>query len=80
MPDRPVPPVTTPCRDAGFPDGPSRADEVDDWGKTKSFVPTSSSSRSRERGGGFGSGGFRDRSPPAFREPSRADTEDRWSK
>ena len=79
-----------PRSDAGFPDGPSRADEVDDWGKNKSFVPSSSSSRGfggggfRERdaggAGGFGAGGFRDRSPPAFREPSRADTEDRWSK
>lgn len=72
-------------RDA-FPDaGPSRADEVDDWGKTKAFVPSSGGSRSgggfedRPRGGA-GGGGFRDRSPPAFREPSRADTEDRWSR
>lgn len=69
--------------------GPSRADETDDWGKTKQFVP-SSRGGFEDRRGGFGGGfrdrdgsrdgGFRDRSPPAFREPSKADTEERWSR
>lgn len=67
-------------REGGFGDGPSRADEVDDWGKTKSFVPSSRGGfEDRPRGGGFG-GSFRERSPGGFREPSRADTEDRWSR
>lgn len=72
-----------PRREGGFGDGPSRADEVDDWGKTKAFVP-STRGGFEERRGGFGErregGGFRDRSPGAYREPSRADTEDRWSR
>lgn len=72
------------CREGGFGDGPSRADEADDWGKTKAFVPSSSRGGFEERRGGFGDrregGGFRDRSPGAYREPSRADTEDRWSR
>ncbi|EFN58747.1 hypothetical protein CHLNCDRAFT_140448 [Chlorella variabilis] len=65
-----------------FPDGPSRADEVDDWGKSKQFVPGGGGGgggrgfEDRPRGGG----GFRERSPHDPREPSRADTEDRWSK
>lgn len=71
-------------REGGFGDGPSRADEADDWGKTKAFVPSSSRGGFEERRGGFGDrregGGFRDRSPGAYREPSRADTEDRWSR
>lgn len=80
--------LLTPCRD--FADGPSRADEVDDWGKTKAFVPSSSRGGGlEERRGGFGGGfrdrsgergGFRDRSPAAFREPSKADTEERWGR
>jgi hypothetical protein len=63
-------------------DGPSRADEVDDWGKSKQFVPSGSRGFDDRSRGGFDDrprGGFRERSP-GFREPSRADTEDRWSK
>ncbi|KAL4457949.1 hypothetical protein ABPG75_012814 [Micractinium tetrahymenae] len=68
-------------REGGFGDGPSRADEVDDWGKTKSYVPSSRGGfEDRPRGGGGFGGGFRERSPGGFREPSRADTEDRWSR
>ncbi|XP_078166878.1 glycine-rich protein [Carex rostrata] len=49
-------------------DGPSRADEVDDWGKTKkSVVP-----ERRGGGGGGGGGGFFDANP------SRADDSNSW--
>lgn len=36
----------------GFSDGPSKADEVDNWGREKKFVPSSGA-----RTGGFGGGG-----------------------
>ncbi len=73
-------PLPAAYREGGFGDGPSRADEVDDWGKTKAFVPSSRGGfEDRPRGGGFG-GSFRERSPGGFKEPSRADTEDRWGR
>ena len=93
LPQAPYPPSTH-CplrpREGGFGDGPSRADEVDNWGTKKSFVPSSSTRggfEDRPRAGGFG-GSFRDRSPGAardrspggFREPSKADTEERWGR
>lgn len=45
--------------------GPSRADAADDWGTKKAFVPSGPSRGGfGDRGGGFGSGGFRDRERP----------------
>ena len=54
--------------DDGF-DGPSRADEDDNWGRSKSFVP----SGDRDRGGYE----FDDRGGPMR---SRADDEDNWGR
>ena len=74
-----------------FDEGPSRADTTENWGANKAFVPSSSGGGGgfEDRGrGGFGErrgyregsrdrggeGGFRD----SFREPSRADVDQRW--
>lgn len=77
-------------------EGPSRADIAGDWGTNKQFVPGAAGPSGRgfedrgRAGGGFGErrsfrdgsrdrygeGGFRE----SFREPSRADTEDRWER
>lgn len=66
---------------------PSRADEVDDWGSERKFVPSDRGERRGFGGGfredrGFGDrreGGFGDRREGGFgRAPSRADEVDRW--
>ena len=58
---------------------PSRADEVDDWGSERKFVPSDRGER-RGFGGGFREDrGFGDRREGGFgRAPSRADEVDRW--
>jgi hypothetical protein len=66
-----------------FDDGPSRAD-TGDWG-AKQFVPSSDRDRGAPGGGfrdrGDRDGGFRDRGDrDTFREPSRADVEDKWER
>lgn len=81
--------VAASCRDRDGdrpprePRGPSAADEVDDWGAKKSFVPSEAPARGFGGGGGFG--GFRERDgerpAPEPREPrplGAADLVDDW--
>jgi len=57
-------------------EGPSRADMADDWGTSRQFAPSEAPRR-----GGFeeGPSGFRERGSFA-REPSKAETEERWER